>query len=70
MNMSKIAVLLGLVLTVAAFPAQAATLKLGHVLPPAHNWHVAASGFADEVKASTQGRVEIKVYPAESTGAK
>jgi len=47
----------------AAAPAHAAVLKLGHVLPPAHNWHVAATGFADEVKTATQGRVEIKVFP-------
>jgi tripartite ATP-independent transporter DctP family solute receptor len=48
--------------------ANAATLKLGHVLPPAHNWHVAASGFAAEVKTATQGRVEIKVFPNSQLG--
>ncbi len=68
MKVSRLAVLLGLVLAVAALPAHAATLKLGHVLPPAHNWHVAASGFADEVKAATQGRVEIKVFPNSQLG--
>ena len=29
-------------------------VKLGLVLPPAHNWHIAATGFADEVKAATR----------------
>ena len=48
--------------------AEAATLKLGHVLPPAHNWHVAATGFADEVKTATQSRVEIKVFPNSQLG--
>ena len=52
----------------AAAPAHAAVLKLGHVLPPAHNWHVAASGFADEVKVVTAGRVEIKVFPNSQLG--
>jgi tripartite ATP-independent transporter DctP family solute receptor len=53
----------------AAAPAHAAVLKLGHVLPPAHNWHVAATGFADEVTAATQGRVEIKVFPNSQLGS-
>jgi len=52
----------------AAAPAHAAVLKLGHVLPPAHNWHVAATGFADEVKVVTAGRVEIKVFPNSQLG--
>ncbi|MFB3816758.1 MAG: DctP family TRAP transporter solute-binding subunit [Candidatus Methylomirabilales bacterium] len=53
---------------IAAAPAAAATLKLGHVLPTTHNWHIAATGFADEVKAATQGRVEIRVYPNSQLG--
>jgi TRAP-type transport system periplasmic protein len=61
-------VLLVLAIAVLAGPAHAATFKLGHVLPPAHNWHVAASGFADEVKAVTAGRVEIKVFPNSQLG--
>ena len=52
----------------AAAPVHAAVLKLGHVLPPAHNWHVAASGFADEVKVVTAGRVEVKVFPNSQLG--
>ena len=56
----------GLVLAVAALPAHAATLKLGHVLPPAHNWHVAASGFADEVKADYA--TWLKLWPFRDSG--
>lgn len=52
-----------------AASSEAATFKLGHVLPPAHNWHVAATGFADEVKTATQGRVEIKVFPNSQLGS-
>ena len=61
-------VFLAAVIVVAVAPVQGATLKLGHVLPPAHNWHVAATGFADEAKAATQGRVEIKVFPNSQLG--
>ena len=52
-----------------ASTAWAATLKLGHVLPQEHSWHIAATGFADEVKAGTQGRVEIKVFPNSQLGS-
>ena len=70
MRMSKSTTLALIALTVlVATPAGAATLKLGHVLPPTHNWHVAATGFADEVKAATQGRVEIKVFPNSQLGS-
>jgi tripartite ATP-independent transporter DctP family solute receptor len=63
----RIGILAG-VLAAIAVPAGAATLKLGHVLPTTHNWHIAATGFADEVKAATQGRVEIRVYPNSQLG--
>ncbi len=53
----------------ASSSAHAATYKLAHVLPTSHNWHVAATGFADEVKAATQGRVDIKVYPNSQLGS-
>jgi tripartite ATP-independent transporter DctP family solute receptor len=68
MKTRTIALLAVALVALATLPAQAATLKLGHVLPPAHNWHVAASGFADEVKAATAGRVEIKVFPNSQLG--
>jgi len=63
------ALLLALAAWLAIAPADAATYKLAHVLPPSHNWHVAATGFADEVKAATQGRVEIKVFPNSQLGS-
>lgn len=66
-RMTLALVLLAL-LALAPGSAPAATLKLAHVLPPSHSWHVAASGFADEVRAATQGRVDIKVYPSSQLG--
>lgn len=44
-------------------------IRLGHVLPEGHSWHVAATGFADEVKAATDGRVDISVYPSGQLGS-
>lgn len=52
-----------------AFPADALTLKLGHVLPPEHSWHICATGFAEDVKKGTEGRVEIKVFPNSQLGS-
>lgn len=51
------------------FPAGALTLKLGHVLPAEHSWHICATGFAEDVKKGTQGRVEIKVFPNSQLGS-
>lgn len=64
----RIGILACALLAIAVVPAGAATLKLGHVLPTSHNWHIAATGFADEVKAATQGRVDIRVYPNSQLG--
>jgi tripartite ATP-independent transporter DctP family solute receptor len=50
-------------------PVDAITLKLGHVLPPEHSWHICATGFAEEVKKATEGRVEIKVFPNSQLGS-
>ena len=38
------------------------SIRLGHVLPESHSWHVAATGFAEEVNNRTEGRVSIKVF--------
>jgi len=65
-----LAILLVMVVALwGALPAGAATIKLGHVLPPEHSWHICATGFADEVKKATQGRVEIKVFPNSQLGS-
>ena len=48
--------------------AQEVTLKLGHLANEENIWHKAALKFADEVKARTEGRVAVEVYPNESLG--
>jgi len=45
------------------------SIRLGHVLPESHSWHVAATGFAEEVNNRTEGRVAIKVFPSGQLGS-
>lgn len=45
------------------------TIRLGHVLPESHSWHIAATGFAKDVAERTEGRVEIEVFPSGQLGS-
>jgi tripartite ATP-independent transporter DctP family solute receptor len=44
------------------------TLKLGHLANEENIWHKAAMKFGDELKALTDGRIEVEVFPNESLG--
>lgn len=44
------------------------TLKLGHLANEDNIWHKAALKFGEEVKALTDDRIEVEVYPNESLG--
>ena len=44
------------------------TLKLGHIANEDNSWHKGALKFADEVKALTNGKVEVKVFPNDALG--
>lgn len=50
--------------------AQAAemTLKLGHLANEQDIWHKASLKFGEELKALTDGRIAVEVYPNESLG--
>lgn len=49
--------------------AQAAsTLKWAHVYEPEHPYHKAAEWAAEQVKANTDGRVQVNVFPSSSLG--
>lgn len=50
-----------------AFSAEM-TLKLGHLANEQNAWHLAAVKFGDELKALTDGRIEVQVFPNESLG--
>lgn len=56
---------------VAPLSAAAAdvSIRLGHVLPESHSWHIAATGFAEEVAERTDGRVDIEVFPSGQLGS-
>lgn len=61
-------------LTSAAFICSGAlyaadiTLKLGHIANEENSWHKASLKFAEEVKALTNGKVEVKVFANDSLG--
>jgi tripartite ATP-independent transporter DctP family solute receptor len=64
-------VLTGVLIFIFAGAASAqykATMKLASVTPPDHFYNVGARKFADLIKERTNGRIEIKVYPAGQLG--
>jgi tripartite ATP-independent transporter DctP family solute receptor len=64
-------VLAGLFIFTLAGAASAqykATMKLASVTPTDHFYNVGARKFADLIKERTNGRIEIKVYPAQQLG--
>lgn len=56
------------VLGTASSSVQALDIKLGHVLAPTHSWHIAAEGFAEEVRDGTEGRVNFQLFPSGQLG--
>ncbi|HKJ61516.1 MAG TPA: TRAP transporter substrate-binding protein [Hyphomicrobiales bacterium] len=44
------------------------TLKLGHLANEENIWHKASLKFGEELKALTDGRIEVEVFPNESLG--
>lgn len=59
--------LAGLLLAGSALAADV-TLKLGHLANEENTWHKASVKFGEELKALTDGRIEVEVYPNESLG--
>lgn len=55
--------------TPAAALAADVSIRLGHVLPESHSWHIATTGFAEEVNNRTSGRVAIEVFPSGQLGS-
>src|SRR5262249_47311652 len=53
-------------LAVPAFAAE--VMKLGHIMSPKHQVQLTAQKFADEVKARTNGAVEIQIFPSGQLG--
>lgn len=59
---------IGVTLATSSSVLAAETLKWAHVYENGSTYHQVAEWAAEEVKAQTDGRVEIKVYPASSLG--
>ncbi|WP_282096801.1 TRAP transporter substrate-binding protein DctP [Epibacterium ulvae] len=58
-----------MVLTPLAAVADDVSIRLGHVLPESHSWHIATTGFAEEITTRTEGRVQIEVFPSGQLGS-
>lgn len=56
---------LAFLLSTAAASAQANVMRLSHPVPTGHHIHKLLEGFAADVKASTNGAVEVQIFPAE-----
>ena len=71
MNMNKIttAIAAGVIVMAGATTALAVeTLKWAHVYESGSAYHITAQWAADEIAKATDGRVELKVFPASSLG--
>lgn len=55
-------------LGLAAGAAQAKEMKMGLITPPPHIWTKEAQAFADDLKAATDGRHSVVVYPSRQLG--
>ncbi len=61
---AAMAALVGLALS----PAQAKEMKMGLITPPPHIWTKEAEAFAEELKAATNGKHTVVVYPSRQLG--
>lgn len=44
------------------------TMKLGHISPTDHHYHIGSMMFSDLVKKMTNGEIDVKVFPANQLG--
>lgn len=51
-----------------ASAAQAKEMKMGLITPPPHIWTKEANAFADELKAASNGKHSVTVYPSRQLG--
>lgn len=52
----------------AAVPAQAQSLKLGHITPPSHVWHKVSEKIATDLASASGGKMKIAVSPLQKLG--
>lgn len=53
---------------VASQPAIAKDFRIGLITPPNHVWTQAANGFAEDLKAGSNGKHSVTVFPAQQLG--
>ena len=68
LKFASLMLVLGLLIAPAAMAKPDYVLKFGHLANEENVWHKAALKFAELVKAKSNGRVEVKVYPSEQLG--
>lgn len=69
MNMSKMMASFALAISVTGtVAAETIELKLGHTGAPNHHYQTISVQFADTVRERTDGRIDIKVFPADQLG--
>lgn len=68
--MKKIIRCLSTVLIALTVPGlvYAQTLRIGIITPPSHQWSKSAEEFGKALKSSTDGRIELNVYPSGQLG--
>ncbi|WP_220185233.1 TRAP transporter substrate-binding protein [Paracoccus sp. S1E-3] len=57
-----------LALCLGAVTAQAEQYRIGLITPPPHEWTKTATAIAERIKAETEGRVDILVFPSGQLG--
>jgi tripartite ATP-independent transporter DctP family solute receptor len=65
----RLATLIGLALPLGGLTAQERTLRLGLVVPPTQQWTLSAQKFGEELKAATNGRLSLAVFPSSQLGS-
>lgn len=60
--------LTSLALVFAATSVQAATVRLGHTVPPSHVWHKVAERFATNLKDKSAGKFDVRISPLSRLG--
>lgn len=66
--MRSLVLIVGMCMTMVAFAQGGARLTLGHGSSVDHPRHLAALHFAERVAHYSEGRIEIKIFPAASMG--
>ncbi len=69
-KLTSTALLLASLFTASAAVAQdSRTIRIGLVVPPNQQWTLSAQAFGEELKAATNGRLSVAVFPSSQLGS-